>query len=122
MRAKRHFAEEVRHRQTEIEHTVSLSQGQRYVLRELRVMFGLSVDEDERAQINLLERAFRGPLSAALTRELNRLRRNGVAGSALLKTLGRLYLEHGMRDWVDRRAARQEGDAIPRIVCSEGLV
>jgi len=122
MRAKRRFVEEVRRRQTELEHTVSLTQGQRYVLRELRVIFGLSDDEEQKAQINLLERAFRGPLNSALTRELNRLRRNGVMGTNLLKALGRLYFEHGMRDWIDRRAARLEGDAIPRIICSEALV
>ncbi|MGH9428852.1 MAG: helicase-related protein, partial [Terriglobia bacterium] len=38
MRVKRQFTEEVKHRETEREHTVSLTHGQRYVLRELRVL------------------------------------------------------------------------------------
>src|SRR5207244_12528288 len=39
MRVKRHFAHEVQHRQAERDHTVSLSHGQRYVLRDLRTAF-----------------------------------------------------------------------------------
>ena len=46
MRVKRMFAEEVKHRQAEREHTLSLTHGQRYVLRELRVLFGAASDED----------------------------------------------------------------------------
>jgi superfamily II DNA or RNA helicase len=49
MRMKRLFAEEVKHREAEREHTLSLSHGQRYVLRELRVLFGVTSDEDEKA-------------------------------------------------------------------------
>jgi len=51
----RHFAEEVKHRQAEREHTLSLTHGQRYVLRELRVLFGVEADEDVKGQINILE-------------------------------------------------------------------
>jgi hypothetical protein len=61
MRIKRQFVEEVKARQAEREHTLSLTQGQRYVLRELRVLFGATEDEDEKGQLNILEKAFRGP-------------------------------------------------------------
>jgi len=37
-----------------------LSHGQNYILRELRVLFGASTDEDQKAMINLLEKSFRG--------------------------------------------------------------
>jgi len=121
MRVKREFAEEVKHRQAEREHTLSLTQGQRYVLRELRVLFGVITDEDIKAQINILEKAFRGPMTVAINRELNRLRRNGITGQALLKALANLYHQHNMRDWLDRRTLQLEGHEIPRIVCSEGL-
>jgi Helicase conserved C-terminal domain/PLD-like domain len=122
MRVKRVFTEEVKHREAEREHTLSLSHGQRYVLRELRVLFGVTSDEDEKAQINILEKAFRGSVTDAVKRELNRIRRNGMTGPPLLKALGEIYLQHRMRDWVDRRALHLEDQAVPKIICSEALV
>jgi superfamily II DNA or RNA helicase len=122
MKVKRQFVEEVKHRQSEREHTLSLSVGQRYVLRELRILFGLIGDDEVKAQINILEPAFRAPLTAALHRELNLLRRNAVSGSNLLKVLIRLYEQHGMRDWSGRRRQLAEEQEIPRIICSEAFV
>jgi hypothetical protein len=121
MRIKRQFAEEVKHRQAEREYTPSLTQGQRYVLRELRVLFNATEDEDIKAQINILEAAFRGTMTRALAQELNRLRRNGIIGKALLKNLGELYYQHNMRDWIDRRGLHIEEQPTPVIVCSQGL-
>jgi superfamily II DNA or RNA helicase len=121
MRVKRQFAEEVKHRQAEREYTPSLTQGQRYVLRELRVLFNSIEDEDIKAQINILETAFRGTMTRALAQELNRLRRNGITGQALVKNLGELYYQHNMRDWIDRRGFQTEEQPTPVIVCSEGL-
>jgi hypothetical protein len=74
MRVKREFTEEVKHREAEREHTLSLTHGQRYVLRELRVIFGTTTDEDEKGRINILEKAFRGPITTAVNQELNRIR------------------------------------------------
>ncbi len=122
MRVKRRFAEEVKHRQAEREHTLSLTQGQRYILRELRELFTLSTDEDEKAQINLLEKAFRGPITTAINRELNFLRKNSVRHQDLLKSLGQIYFQHNMQDWVDSRNRRIGDNEIPRLICSEGLV
>ena len=122
MRVQRQFAEEVKHRQAEREHTLSLTQGQRYVLRELRVLFGLASDEDLKGQINTLEKAFRGPITTALNQELNRIRRSGITGQDLLKLLGDLYLHHNMRDWLGHRSLQLEEQPVPRIVCSEALI
>ena len=122
MKVKRQFAEEVKHREAERAHTLSLTHGQRYVLRELRVLFGTAADEDAKARINLLERAFRGTVTRAVNRELNRIRRNGMTGQALLKTLGDLYSQHNMREWLDRRAFEGEEQPVPKIVCSEALL
>ncbi len=122
MRVKRRFAEEVKHRQAEREHTLSLTQAQRYILRELRELFSLTLDEDEKAQINLLEKAFRGPITTAINRELNFLRKNGVRHRDLLKSLGQIYFQHTMQDWVESRNRRIGDDEIPRVICSEGLV
>lgn len=121
MKVKRHFVEEVKHREAERAHTLSLTHGQRYVLRELRVLFG-TADEDTKARINLFERAFRGTVTRAVNRELNRIRRNGMTGQTLLKTLSDLFLQHNMREWLDRRALDGEEQPVPRIVCSEALL
>jgi hypothetical protein len=121
MRVKRQFAEEVKHRESEREHTLSLTHGQRYVLRELRVMFGRTDDEDQKAQINALERAFRAQnLTSAVKKELNLVRRNGLTGQSLFKSLARIYQQHNLRDLVDRQRSGSE-EPIPRIVCSEAL-
>ncbi len=122
MRVQRQFAEEVKHRQAERTHTLSLSHGQNYVLRELRLLFAATADEDQKAMINVLEKAFRGPLTRAVNREVVLLRRNGVTGEPLLKVLARIYDQHNLRDWVDRRSLHAATRPVPRIICSEALV
>jgi len=70
---------------------------------------------------NKVERAFRAPtLSPAVKKELNLMRRNSMAGEALLKALPRLYQQHSLGERTDpqRQGAEQP---IPRIVCSESL-
>jgi hypothetical protein len=122
MRVKRQFAEEVKHREAEREHTLSLTHGQRYVLRELRVLFGAADDEDQKAQINALERAFRAQnLTSAVKKELNLIRRNSLTSQALFKSLARVYQQHNLRDLVDRQRDGSE-QPIPKIVCSEALM
>ncbi len=122
MRVKRQFTEEVKHRETEREHTLSLNHGQRYVLRELQVLFRTTDDEDVKAQINVLERAFRAAnLTSAVKKELNLIRRNNLVGESLLKSLVRLYQQHNIREWLDRQKDGDESP-IPRIICSEALL
>ncbi|MFA5451557.1 MAG: hypothetical protein WC231_06180, partial [Dehalococcoidales bacterium] len=122
MKVKNLFAEEVKHRHAERQYSGSLNQGQRYILRELRIFFNATEDEDVKAQINILEAAFRRTLNGALNKELNRLRRNGITGQALIRLLGELYYQHNMRDWLDRRNIEIEDKPVPVIVCSEELV
>jgi hypothetical protein len=52
MKVKRIFDEEVKQRQSERQHTLSLTLGQRYVMRELSVLFRASEDEDQKGQIS----------------------------------------------------------------------
>ncbi|MDQ6631829.1 MAG: phospholipase D-like domain-containing protein, partial [Verrucomicrobiota bacterium] len=122
MRVQRQFADEVKHRQAERTHTLSLSHGQNYILRELRVLFAASTDEDQKAMINVLEKSFRGPITRAVNREVVLLRRNGISGEPLLKALARIYDQHNLRDWVDRRRLQETSRPISKIVCSEALV
>ena len=121
MKVKQLFAAEVKNRQAEREYSPSLSQGQRYILREIRVLFNSTDDADIKAQINVLETAFRGTVTRAVIQELNRIRRNGITGMNLFKSLSDLYYQHNMRDWIDRRNMQGEEVAIPVIICSEGL-
>ena len=123
MRVKRLFAQEISARQAERKHTRSLTQAQQYVLKELPLIFAVAPDEDIAAQIATLEAAFRGPITTALNRELNLLRRNGVTGTALLKNLSDLYHQHNMKEWdTEGQNAQFEHEAIPRIICSAALV
>lgn len=122
MHVKRLFAEEVKHRQAEREHTLGLTHGQRYVLRELRVLFGATEDEEMKARINLLERAFRPEITHAVKRELNLLRRNGVTGQELLKRLGEFYRLHNLEARVERQSFKHDDTPIPKTICSEALV
>jgi len=122
MKIKRLFDEEVKHRAAEREQTISLTQGQRYVLRELRLVFARTEDEDFKAQLNLLEKAFRLPVTVAVNRELNLLRRNGIVDEQLIKTLSRIYHQHNLQDQIDRRDIGIREIAVPSIICSEALL
>lgn len=122
MKIKRRFAEEVKHRFAEQEHSHSLSAGQKYVLRELRLLFGECEHEEARVRINLLAKAFRGALAGAVQKEVNALRRNKVAGQALLKKLIDIYHAHRIRDWVGKPESRATNAPLVRVACSEALV
>src|SRR5579875_929322 len=121
MRIKRRFAEEVKNRKAEREHTLSLTQNQRYILRELRELFRQVTDEDERAQITVLEKAFRGPITAAINRELNLLRKNHVVEHDLLKSLGQIYFQHDMQHWNGSQQRMDEDDEV-KLICSEAFL
>lgn len=118
MSVQRKFAEEVRHREAERAYSASLTHGQLYVLRELRILFEATDDEDMRQNANVLEKVFRGPLTGAVKRELNQLRRNSMTGENLLKTLIRIYDQHNLKDISAQRSLAMSDKAIPRIICS----
>lgn len=122
MEVRKLFEGEVKHIMTLKEQALSLSHGQRYVIREMRLLFGMAKDDDMRNQINILEKAFRGPITPAINKELNRLRRNGVTGEDLLKSLITIYHQHNIKDWVAKGAKEEQKLEIVRIICSEALV
>jgi len=116
------FVREVKHRESQRDHSISLRLCQRYVLRELRILFERTDDENRKAQIAELEWAFRLAPTAAVTKELNTLRRNGVVGVALLESLSNIYHKHRLRDRLDQMdTAGLPASEIPHIVCSELL-
>jgi hypothetical protein len=86
------------------------------------VFFQSTEDEDTKAHVNILEKAFRASQTAAVQRELNQLRRNGVAGKALLKSLTRIYHQHKVQQRAELiEQTEHSSEQVPRIVCSEGL-
>jgi hypothetical protein len=106
----------------EREHKLALTHGQKYLSREWQVLFSAPEDEEVKARINLLERAFRQEVTAVVKRELNLLRRNGVAGEDLSKSLMVIYRHHNLQEGLDRHHLSNSDRPIPRIMCSEGLV
>ncbi|MBN1935849.1 MAG: helicase [Anaerolineae bacterium] len=124
MQIKRHFDHEVQSRRAEQRHTVSLTKAQQYVRRELRVLYQATPDEDLRRQIEVLEAAFLQPGPRPTVRnELNRIRREGLTGEALLDMLGNVYHVYGLDETRTRREESDgENDALTRIICSEALV
>jgi hypothetical protein len=122
MSVQRIFKEEVKHRQAERVYQFNLTHGQLYVIRELRIFFESLSDEEIKANINILEKTFRGALTGAVKRELNQLRRNSVIGEALYKNLIRIYDQHNLKEASTRQSRGLEDEPIPRIVCSEAFV
>ncbi|MGD9873676.1 MAG: helicase-related protein [Kiritimatiellia bacterium] len=122
MAIQRKFAEEVQHREAERNYAANLTHGQLYVLRELRILFEATQDEEIKQNVNILEKVFRGPLTGAVKRELNQLRRNSVTGDGLLKNLVRIYDQHNLKDASTQRSLVMADRAIPRIICSEAFV
>ncbi|MCU0858658.1 MAG: hypothetical protein MUC65_09685, partial [Pontiellaceae bacterium] len=122
MAIQRRFAEEVRHREAERTYAANLTHGQLYVLRELRMLFEVTENEETKQNVNVLEKAFRGTLTGAVKKELNQLRRNSVTGDGLLKSLIRIYDQHNLKDASTRRSFDAEDRPVSRIICSEAFV
>ncbi len=120
------FGTEVKHRRAQQRHSLSLTVSQSYVLRELRAFYAVLAqdEEDLRGQIAVLEEAFKRPVTGAVRKELNYLRRNGITGRNLFANLTTVYHEHGRmdRDLSKHRAITEESDEIPRIICSEAML
>jgi len=124
MKVKAIFAEDVKHRKAQQQNSLSLSVQQRYVLRELRVLFSDVTDEDVKSKIAVLETAFKAPVTSAVKKQLNGLRRNGIIGLPLLTALVDIYHDYGMKDagHYSRVRLEEESEEVPRIVCSEALL
>jgi hypothetical protein len=122
MAIQRQFEAEVRHREAERSYTASLTHGQLYILRELRILFEATADEDIKQNANVLEKVFRGALTGAVKRELNQLRRSSVTGENLYRQLVRIYDQHNLKDASAQRSLAMAERAIPRIICSEAFV
>jgi hypothetical protein len=123
MKVYQQFAEEVAHRKTSLEHGSAQSVGQRYVNQELK-SFTATLDEDDprRTDVAILQLAYNSnALSAAVQTELRRIRNHRLTGEALFVRLRNIYDQYRLSQLQGQaRVGRQV--AVPRIVCSEGLV
>ena len=122
MAIQQKFKEDVQHREAERNYTSNLTHGQRYVLRELRIMYEATDDEDIKTNVNVLEKVFRGPLTGAVRHKLNQLRLNNVTGEGLLKNLISIYDQHNLKDASAQRSLLIANKEIPQIICSEAFV
>jgi hypothetical protein len=121
MKAKRGFDEEVKQRLSQLKHSTSLTSAQRYVLREMRILYEKQDNDEFRRDITTLEHAFRKPLNTAIRRELNRLKKLQVTGEALFTSLRKIYFQHGLKNF-PRRSFDDDSPQSPRIICSEALI
>ena len=120
------FKSEVTHRKAQQKYTLSLSVGQNYVLRELRAFYS-TLDEGEqdmKKEIATLEEAFKKPVTTAIRKNLNVIRRNGIVGRNLCTQLAGIYHEHEMnqRDSELKLQQDQASEDHPRIICSQSFV
>jgi len=123
MKVKRMFDEEVKLRKSEREHSLSLTLGQKYLIRELKSIFTTTDDDDVKERVNLFNEAFRRSINPAINKELNRIRKNSLTGDALMVALRDVYLQHNMKEWNDNQSRKEtEQSEYPRIVCSEALL
>ena len=114
------FGREAAQRRIEQQHTVSLTNAQRYVLRELRAQYAFTTDEDLKAQINLLEQTFRRSLTRTLASEINAIKRADLTGLPMVQELAQLFTRYNL-DQQRSQIQHEDEAAWPYIVCSEML-
>ncbi len=113
------FNEEVYSRISEQKHSSSLTQAQQYILRELRLSFENTDNEDLRSEINLYDRAFRQVDRIAVKTEINKIKKHGLTGKQLIRKLQEIFIRHNLGEIL--RTTGQPDTIIPKVICSEFL-
>lgn len=117
---KSHFDAKVKQLEGRRQRQPRLSPGQQYVVRHLRALREAIADE-EKETIDLLIETFRRPVSNAVRRRLNLLRREKIEGEALLRALYRIYYDHQLYRLPETPPTEDQAEDVPRIICSEAL-
>lgn len=115
------FSKEVQARSAEQKHAISLTRAQRYLLRELRKLYNQTEDSYLKGQIELLEKAFRQPLTQAVRQEINAMHKSKVEGLALFDVLNKINFRHELQKVTDRQRRLSEEDTVPLVICSMGI-
>ncbi|MGD9518090.1 MAG: helicase-related protein [Armatimonadota bacterium] len=116
-----HFEHIVRELESSKQKLPRLSQGQNYVIRHLRALRGAMHRDNECEQLDLLIEAYRRPVSQAVRRRLNFLRKNKVEGNALVRELTRIYRDYDLHRSYEVERHEVGVVNLPRIICSEAL-
>lgn len=120
---KRQFDKEFEQRKAELEHTVRLTLGQRYVQQELRFLLSETKDKSIRHQIETLGRAFgRENLKLLVKKKLNVIKTNQLTGEALLKRLQEIYWKDDLSAMLDEEKEKPSELPMTKIICSEALL
>jgi len=77
--------------------------------------------DNECEQLDLLIEAYRRPVSQAVRRRLNFLRKNKVEGNALVRELTRIYRDYDLHRSYEVERHEVGVVNLPRIICSEAL-
>lgn len=123
MQVFKQFTAEARDRHSDIPRALLRSPGQKYVQRELQIMFGLTGDDEKRGIIQKLLRAYSKPLPRIVQRQLNEMRKANLQEDVLVHRLLQVYDQYNLEDM--KASASQtigEEDTAPRIICSTAFV
>lgn len=123
--AVRRFREYLGTIRTERRAQPDLPRAQKYVVKELRSLYGEIQPDGRRERIESLEDIFRLETNAVVRRELNRVHRAQLKDDDLISALEQLYTKYRLgeeRREVEERLRRAEAELTPRVVCSEAVL
>ncbi|MBU4446751.1 SWF/SNF helicase family protein, partial [bacterium] len=118
---KKQFIKEVVERYLEQKHIISLTESQRYLIKELKQIYADTDNEDLKSQIELFERVYKKVNRIAILEELNRIRRNKMSGIALIKKLSEIFTRHSLYEVLHLQSRMVEKPPIPKVICSEKM-
>jgi superfamily II DNA or RNA helicase len=122
MKVKQEFADEVKHRQSQLDTRTRLSASQSYIIRELKVMYGeKDIDLARQRKIEILEKCFSDRLTPAIRKELDIIRRERLIGEALYDRLVLLYQRYDLAHFTSKIGV-ETSILMPAIVCSSSLI
>jgi superfamily II DNA/RNA helicase len=120
-KVKKQFIDEVVNRYLEQKHTVSLTTAQKYLLKELQVLYNSAKDEDLKAQIEAFQTVFQRVNRIAIHSELNKIKNNKMTGMPLLKKLSEMFSRHNLFEVLHATSHVDEKPPVPKVICSEIL-
>jgi superfamily II DNA or RNA helicase len=117
----RRFSREVESRKAETAQKPSLPRSQKYILSQLRIIYGLTSDKEIHRRIELLERAFSQMLPRVVVAQLEQLRKQNPNDDALLTTLFEIYDRYNLNLSKAIEKGATDKSELPILVCSEAI-
>ena len=118
-RVRKQFVDEVVNRYLEQKHTVTLTVAQKYLLKELQILYNDAKDEDLKAQIEAFQTVFQKVNRIAIHSELNKIKNNKMTGMPLIKKLSEIFSRHNLFEVLHSPDRIDEKPPIPKVICSE---